>query len=1494
MASFSAPPPYRPNRSAFWQESFYYLNAAAMPVKANSAAITAAMFAYHDGAGLGTSFEFRPFGQANWNAGNSAGYFVDSLPSNLDPATARRTWAANTTVAQQPGTHLYFTDLRQQGATRNALGQYSVVGFGDRHAILWSESSNELMECIGYSGYSAACMHNATFNLASYAMPFATNGTTPAGAIAPRFPVAPLFFTYQDLVDCGTSGNLGHMVGIVLEDYQNQRQWPSRVGDGTQLDGPKSGEVLRLRSDFDLASLPNDMMRALARTLQLHGAILYDRGAFPKINTCNDPLWTSAHRASFPFNQFECLDLSSVAGPAHSIRLASNPGGNLLPVPSFTFAPAAGAVPLTVNFNGSASTDPDGSISSYIWAFGDGASGTGATTSHTYSASGSFSPRLTVTDNLGSSATIAASGWTPSYPLDTPPGKVRFGVATDVGVKAKFEDPISKPVGMFRRFFSWTQATGGSMTTEVTSNYAAGRATWLSFKTPVTTTSWADVAAGTYQAQVDAFLVGLRNTGINCWLTPYHEPEDNASPEAPGNGSHLDGTPAQWRAMVRYIEARRKAVNANNVLIVPILMDGTFETGSSRTVSDWILPEADFPLYGFDPYTNGYTTGPAAITATRFNNAVSVMRNTYGKDIAIGEAGGQLGTSNPRPPDLWAAFVQEAIDAEMKAVCWFDNGTNLLNASTADVSGVTYAAVLTTFNGSTNYRSGILAAPSAPGSVDVSGSSGPANVAPTASASVVAASGVAPFTASFSSSGSTDSDGTIVSRSWTFGDGGTSTASSPTHTYTAPGTWVARVTVTDDDGATSTASVVVTVVAPTPPDPDPDPTDPCQFNQFIYQTSTSGALSADWEQLSARTFRLTVEVLDDLTAPLLGIVITSLEVSGFPSAPSCSSTLAPVGTPSLTVVSGPSMTYSSAVDGSGRTDHLWKTSTTPAVGSSYQVTITVADPTTCSQIVVPGLVGTGTAFALGGVDVVSVTSPGTDSVGTYGYVDAECTGTAPCPEHPEAVGYPEAASITGEGLELILGPALGSVTDLFSTGWAENVSLDDIGAKGRTCAIPITIPETATDVTVAAAGRFTMTDRSGSWDSGDLTDGASVILATGPLSGPDTSAFDVVFEGDFTVDVGQTLSFPATPITDITQQVWVLFTVPTREGVEQQQSWLVDEVSVTVTYCEPSCPDVGAPTVLPAIGWAPHYPDGTFPAATGNVEDIIASAPEDGWVEATVYTDPASGDDTRQAAVAFDVGTCSTGGTVSVSFNCRADSIIEDPEYSYDPSTIVAAFNLALIPGVTATATVTYDQLGDTFNLNLSNTYTADDVAPDGTLRAFIGITAYGNVLGSTWRAWDLVATATACGCDSPCADGLDQVAAQLADPVTFTVGPETITIESLSGAGGIYGPAGHGLIAEGTDYTDPGIYVAASYGALSAGTPVHYSVTASMISATCVLPGDPVVFLVGVIDGVGTIVTAGTATDAGGGVWHLSLDHVLAAGWPDVYVIAAVPTGCV
>jgi len=84
--------------------------------------------------------------------------------------------------------------------------------------------------------------------------------------------------------------------------------------------------------------------------------------------------------------------------------------------------------------------------------------------------------------------------------------------------------------------------------------------------------------------------------------------------------------------------------------------------------------------------------------------------------------------------------------------------------------------------------------------------SAPANTPPTADYSFESSSLKVTFI-----DGSIDSDGSIVSWVWNFGDGTTNTPQNPRHRYRTPGTYIITLTVTDDGGAADSTSKEVTV-----------------------------------------------------------------------------------------------------------------------------------------------------------------------------------------------------------------------------------------------------------------------------------------------------------------------------------------------------------------------------------------------------------------------------------------------------------------------------------------------------------------------------------------------------------------------------------------------------------------------------------------------------------------------------------------------------------
>lgn len=69
-------------------------------------------------------------------------------------------------------------------------------------------------------------------------------------------------------------------------------------------------------------------------------------------------------------------------------------------------------------------------------------------------------------------------------------------------------------------------------------------------------------------------------------------------------------------------------------------------------------------------------------------------------------------------------------------------------------------------------------------------------------------------TVTLDGSGSSDSDGTIMSYEWDFGDSSTGSGETTTHVYTSAGIYTVALTVTDDDGATDTDILIITVQIP--------------------------------------------------------------------------------------------------------------------------------------------------------------------------------------------------------------------------------------------------------------------------------------------------------------------------------------------------------------------------------------------------------------------------------------------------------------------------------------------------------------------------------------------------------------------------------------------------------------------------------------------------------------------------------------------------------
>jgi len=141
------------------------------------------------------------------------------------------------------------------------------------------------------------------------------------------------------------------------------------------------------------------------------------------------------------------------------------PPANESPVADFTFTTSD----LTAYFT-DASYDPDGSIASRYWNFGDGATSTATNPSHAYAAGGTYTVTLTVTDNEG-----ATDSYSAPVTVTEPGGTTGDMFVADISMSIKkagrnylttavvaILDQNGAPVANATVYVTWSGVVGGS------------------------------------------------------------------------------------------------------------------------------------------------------------------------------------------------------------------------------------------------------------------------------------------------------------------------------------------------------------------------------------------------------------------------------------------------------------------------------------------------------------------------------------------------------------------------------------------------------------------------------------------------------------------------------------------------------------------------------------------------------------------------------------------------------------------------------------------------------------------------------------------------------------------------------------------------------------------------------------------------------------------------------------------------------------------------
>jgi PKD repeat protein len=440
-----------------------------------------------------------------------------------------------------------------------------------------------------------------------------------------------------------------------------------------------------------------------------------------------------------------------------TVHVETNEG----PTASFVYSPTNPKVDEKVNFNASASKDPDGTIVSFRWDFGDGHSDSGETVSHRYQDAGTFAVVLVVQDNSGNRGTATQT----------------VGVTEGSSPSASFVYSPANPAENETIYFNASQSNDPDGTIEsfdwdfgdgttgkgetVTHKYGSSGSYTVLLKVTdddgnIDTASQT-VSVGDNQGPVASFFYTPSNPVVNQVIqfnaTESHDPDGTIVSYQWDFG---DGTPGA----------------------VGVLVDHHFSSKGTYTV---YLRVTD----------NNGNTDSASQTITVSDNQSPTASFVYSP-------------TNPVVGDRVHFNASESTDPDGTITSWdwdFGDGRHgsgvEVNHPYSDAGTYTVVLVVTDDSGNTDSGSKTI-------TISAAGM-------PIASFKILTANPKINTDVDFDASESNDPDGTIDSWFWDFDDGKTGLGKTITHQFSSARDYTVVLIVTDNDGKTARTTRTVTV-----------------------------------------------------------------------------------------------------------------------------------------------------------------------------------------------------------------------------------------------------------------------------------------------------------------------------------------------------------------------------------------------------------------------------------------------------------------------------------------------------------------------------------------------------------------------------------------------------------------------------------------------------------------------------------------------------------